>query len=38
MIAVATGNYSMKALAREKPDYLLKNLSNTSKDMKIIEA
>ncbi|MCL4374007.1 MAG: HAD hydrolase-like protein [Candidatus Marsarchaeota archaeon] len=34
-IAVATGKYTMKELAKEKPDYLLKDLSDTKRVMKI---
>lgn len=36
MIAVATGKYSIKELGKENPDYLLKDLANTKKVLKII--
>lgn len=37
MIAVATGHYTTKDLAKERPDYLLKDLADTRKVMKILE-
>ncbi len=38
MIAVATGTYSAKALAKEKPDYVLNDLKDTRKVMSIINS
>lgn len=38
MIAVATGKHTLKELAKERPDYLLKDLADTNKVMKILEA
>lgn len=36
IIAVATGKYTIRELAKEKPDYLLKDLADTRKVMKIL--
>jgi len=36
MMAVATGKYSIKELAKEKPNYLLKDLTNINKILEII--
>ena len=37
IVAVAQGKYTMRELAKEKPDYLLKDLADTKKVLKIIK-